>query len=260
MRYNVYRPLLAVLALALVGMAPALPRAAAQESGEICFNESPYCMSGRIAEFWQRNGGLTVFGLPITPQQQEEIEGTMLEVQWFERNRLELHPENQPPYDVLIGRLGADFLEMQGRNWYEFPQAGPSDDLTCEYFAETGHNVCGEIFAAWRSYGIALDNNPGISFDESLALFGLPLSGEMTETLSDGNEYTVQYFERARFERHPENPFPYTVQLGLLGREIKLDPETGLPRDAQAGGQYVYQGPGSTVVADTGQAAALPAR
>jgi hypothetical protein len=27
-------------------------------------------------------------------------------VQWFERARFELHPENQPPYNVLLGLLG----------------------------------------------------------------------------------------------------------------------------------------------------------
>jgi hypothetical protein len=30
----------------------------------------------------------------------------------------------------------------------------------------------------------------------------------------------VQYFERARFEYHPENQPPYDVLLGLLGRQL----------------------------------------
>ncbi len=225
-----YRILLPIVALLLVlGSMPVLMRA--QENGEICFSETPHCIRGRLAEFWQQNGGLRVFGLPITPQREEVIENQTLQVQWFERNRLELHPENDPPYDVLLGRLGADVLEQQGRNWYDFPTSGETGSLTCQYFPETDQEVCGEIFAAWRSNGLGLDDDPGVSFDESLALFGLPLSGEMTETLSDGREYTVQYFERARFEKHPENDFPYNVLLGLLGREILLDPETGLPRE-----------------------------
>jgi hypothetical protein len=37
--------------------------------------------------------------------------------------------------------------------------------------------------------------------------------------LADGKQYQVQWFERARFELHPENPAPYTVLLGLLGSE-----------------------------------------
>ncbi len=36
----------------------------------------------------------------------------------------------------------------------------------------------------------------------------------------DGKAYTVQYFERARFEWHPENPAPYDVLLGQFGRQI----------------------------------------
>jgi hypothetical protein len=30
----------------------------------------------------------------------------------------------------------------------------------------------------------------------------------------------VQWFERARFEQHPENPPPHNVLLGLLGNEV----------------------------------------
>ena len=48
----------------------------------------------------------------------------------------------------------------------------------------------------------------------------MPLSGLMTETLSDGKQYQVQWFERARFELHPENAAPYDVLLGLLGNEV----------------------------------------
>jgi len=38
---------------------------------------------------------------------------------------------------------------------------------------------------------------------------------------ADGKEYTVQYFERARLEYHPENAgTPYVVLLGLMGTEV----------------------------------------
>jgi hypothetical protein len=33
----------------------------------------------------------------------------------------------------------------------------------------------------------------------------------------DGKPYTVQYFERAVFEMHPENQSPYGVLLSQLG-------------------------------------------
>jgi hypothetical protein len=46
--------------------------------------------------------------------------------------------------------------------------------------------------------------------------------------LGDGT-YTVQYFERARFERHPENQAPYDVLLGLLGIEALVTRYGGDP-------------------------------
>ena len=50
---------------------------------------------------------MAVFGFPITAVAIEvnRDTGEPYLTQWFERNRLELHPENQPPYDVLLGRL-----------------------------------------------------------------------------------------------------------------------------------------------------------
>ncbi|MEM8531222.1 MAG: CAP domain-containing protein, partial [Chloroflexota bacterium] len=93
------------------------------QTDERCFPETGFCITGPIRAFWEGNGGLAVFGFPITPQQEEIIEGQPLQVQWFERNRLEIHPNNAPPFNVQLGRLGADRLEQQGRDWTTFPQS-----------------------------------------------------------------------------------------------------------------------------------------
>ncbi len=183
-----------------------------------CFDETPYCISGRIRTYWEENGGLRVFGLPITPQQEERIEGNTYQVQWFERNRLELHPENQPPYDVMVGRIGIEMLEYYDYEWHLFEKSVPQEG--CLSFEETEQTICGDILAAWHRDGLELDGVPGFSEAENAALFGLPVSGLVEETLSDGNTYTVQYFERARFELHPENAPPNNVLLGLLGSEM----------------------------------------
>src|SRR5215213_2876530 len=187
------------------------------QQDERCFTETGFCISGRIREFWEQNGGLTVFGLPLAPQQQTTLEGQTFQVQLFERARLELHPENTKPYDVLLGRLGVDRLTQQGRDWFTFPKTEAQTD--CRFFAETGHNVCGAILAAWRASGLEFDGKQGKSEAESLALFGLPVSDAQTETI-EGKEYQVQWFERARFELHPENQLPYNVLLGRLGAEV----------------------------------------
>ncbi len=190
----------------------------AQEDDRTCFEETGYCISGRIREYWLQNGGLYVFGYPISPQEEKVIEGQTFEAQEFERNRLELHPENAPPYDVLLGRLGVDRLEQQGRNWQDFPKSNAQQG--CRFFPDTGHNVCGEFLAAWRADGLEIDGQEGKSEVENLALFGNPVSPPIVEEI-EGNDYVVQYFERARFESHPENQAPYNVLFGLLGNEVR---------------------------------------
>src|SRR4051794_40514626 len=213
------------LALTLVALISLAPAAEAQ-AGQRCFAETGQCIAGRIREFWELNGGLPVFGFPITPQQEEPIEGTPLQIQWFERNRLELHPENARPYDVLLGRLGADRLAQQGRDPFTFPRS--EGQAGCRFFPETGHNVCGDILAAWHVSGLEFDGKRGKSEAENLALFGLPLSDAQTETI-EGKDYTVQWFERARFELHPENQPPYNVLLGLLGNEVAAPASPSVP-------------------------------
>jgi hypothetical protein len=186
------------------------------QGGSRCFAETSLCISGRIGEFWEQNGGLAVFGFPTSAEQTETIEGRALQVQHFERHRLELHPENPRPYDVLLGRLGAEQMaQMRLASLHEDPQAG------CIYFGQTTHLVCGAFARAWQANGVELDGLPGASFEESLALFGLPLSAPMGLMLSDGQAHTVQFFERARFELHLGNAPPFDVLFGLLDNEAR---------------------------------------
>src|SRR5438093_13017963 len=72
----------------------------------------------------------------------------------------------------------------------------PVQQATCQTFPETGKSVCGRFLAYWREHG-------------SLAQQGYPISGQFPETSEiDGKTYTVQYFERAVFEYHPDNKPP----------------------------------------------------
>jgi hypothetical protein len=48
---------------------------------------------------------------------------------------------------------------------------------------------------------------------------GLMSTRAAMETLEHGETLLVQYFERARFEYHPDNPAPYRVLLGRLSAD-----------------------------------------
>jgi hypothetical protein len=194
--------------------------AAGAQGPAVAFAETGQSLQGRFLNYWRSNGGLPVFGYPITAQS-----GTPL-VQAFERARFEYHPENQAPYDVLLGRIGVEALQAQGRDWQTFasvasapaPSTG-SGQSGCRYFAETKHSLCGAFAAYWQNHGLEFDGRRGTTFNESLALFGMPISEPQQETI-EGQTVLVQWFERARFEYHPENQAPYDVLLGRLGSAL----------------------------------------
>jgi hypothetical protein len=117
---------------------------------------------------------------------------------------------------VLLGRLGTDILFKQGRPWETLPREQAR--AGCKFFPETGHNLCEPFLSYWRSHGLEL-GDPGVSERESLALFGFPVTSVNTETNPDGWTGATQWFERARFESHPEKPQPFKVLLGRLGAE-----------------------------------------
>ncbi len=210
------RAILSLLAgtLLLAALAPAAQAAPAER----CFPETGQCLAGRFEQFWAANGGLAVFGLPIGEQRPEQGAEGQFVAQWLERERFEAHPANKPPYDVLLGRLGDEALRRQGRDWQTFPKGQPQPG--CEFFAATGHSVCEPFLSYWRGHGLEFDGRRGTSFDESLALFGYPLSEPATETNSSGFSVLTQWFERARFEYVPTNPDPFKVLLGRLGAEL----------------------------------------
>ena len=210
-----------LLALALLAVAALSPAASLAQRGERCFPETGFCISGPIRTFWEQNGGLAVFGLPLGPQRAETIEGRTVQAQWFERHRLELHPENPAPYTVLLGRFGVERLAQLGRPWQQLPETEPldGDAERCRFFRQTGYQVCDDFLAAFRANGLRFAGQAGVSDAESIALFGLPITAPQTETI-EGKEYTVQWFERARMELHPENQPPFRVLFGRLGAEL----------------------------------------
>ena len=187
----------------------------APADGATYFAETGHTLRGVFKAYWQKHGGLPIFGYPTSEEFVERGEdGREYTVQYFERHRFELHPENATPYNVLLSRLGDTILQLNGRNWYDFSKSAAKPG--CVYFEATGHSLCEPFLSYWRANGLELDGRRGKNYAESLALFGAPLSEPQVETLSDGQSYIVQWFERARFESHGDSG----VLLGLLSNEL----------------------------------------
>jgi pimeloyl-ACP methyl ester carboxylesterase len=169
------------------------------------FPETGKTVSGVFLDYWTAHGGLAQQGYPISDVMGEisPLDGKPYTVQYFERAVFEYHPDQQPPFDVLLSQLGT-FRYRQ-----KYPQGAPNPEpdtsAGSQLFTETGKRVGGKFLAYWKANG-------------GLAQQGYPISSEFTEVSDlDGKPYTVQYFERAVFEMHPENAPPYDVLLSQLG-------------------------------------------
>ena len=214
---------LVALLLVLAALPGLLVAGRAQDDppGENCrtFEEVENTLCDEFLTFWDENGGLAVFGFPLTDAVEEvnPDTGATYLVQYFERQRFELHPENASTvYHVLLGRLGAQVLQMTERDWTTFEKMDPGAP---NYMPETGFAVAPEFWDFWSSRGLEY-GDPGTSFRESLLLFGYPISAPMIETNADGDTVLTQWFERAVFELHPENDEANRVQLRRLGAEV----------------------------------------
>ncbi|NJO07688.1 MAG: hypothetical protein HC876_20410, partial [Chloroflexaceae bacterium] len=171
------------------------------------FAETPHSLRGPFLQYWLANGGLARLGLPISPVSDEQRAGGVYPTQWLERARLEYHAGNQPPYDMLLGLLGIETLEEQDIDWRDLPTIEAEQvPAGCRYFAETRHSLCPPFLAHWEQNG-------------GLPVFGFPISEPLVEWTED-EPLLVQYFERNRFEHHPENVPPFDVLLGRLGAEL----------------------------------------
>jgi glucose/arabinose dehydrogenase len=192
-------------------------------AGDITFPQTGMSLSdahGFLA-YWQAYGGLAQFGYPLTPEELEvsPTDGRVYLTQWFERNRFEWHPENADGrYRVLLGLLGTQLTARRRATDAAFQPAPDAHAPDGRFFPQTGHNLAGPFRAYWEQHG-------------GLAIYGYPLSEPFSErSATDGKVYTVQYFERNRFEWHPENADPrYQVLLGLLGAQIGGFPTPALP-------------------------------
>ena len=133
--------------------------------------------------FWREHGGVLIFGYPLS----EEIVEDGQIVQYFERARFEYHPER-------LGQDGQVQLSLLGRTLTagrDFPEGSP--DGGEQYFPETRHTLSGRFLKFWQKRG-------------GLPIFGYPISEPIEEVSPvDGQTRITQYFERARFEYHPED-------------------------------------------------------
>ncbi len=140
--------------------------------------------------------------------------------QYFSNAVLEYHPELKgTPYAVELSRVGAAAAVLDGLSgndaFHPLP-ATTGSNADCRFFVTTGHRLCGGFRVYWQSHGLDMGDR-GVSFRESLALLGYPISEEFVDPKTG---HTVQYFERARLEFDPSQPVGHRVTSNLAIESI----------------------------------------
>ncbi|HKP52687.1 MAG TPA: excalibur calcium-binding domain-containing protein [Chloroflexia bacterium] len=206
MAKRIYHVTLALVGLVLVGfLQPFQYRQSYAQPTCQTFKETGKSACGYYLEYWLKNGRLAQQGYPISEPFNEisETNGKSYAVQYFERAVFELHPENAPPYNILLSLLGT--FEYQRKHPTGAPGQQPNNATGSVIFKETGKRLGGRFLEYWNANG-------------KLPQQGYPISDEFMEKSDlDGKTYRVQYFERAVFEMHPENKPPFDVLLSQLG-------------------------------------------
>lgn len=80
-------------------------------NGVLYFPETGHSVSGVFQQFYKDHGGVAIFGFPISEpfSGPNRTDGKTYTQQFFQRARMEYHPENKgTPYEVLLGLLGAE--------------------------------------------------------------------------------------------------------------------------------------------------------
>jgi hypothetical protein len=185
--------------------------ARAQTPASQYFPQTGHTVQDDFLRFFNSRGGLGIFGYPLT----EAFVENGRQVQYFQKVKMETHPENPDPRKVELGLLGTQL----GYAAPPIPAAEipPANDPNRRYYPETGHTIVYAFLQYFDAHG-------------GQEIFGYPI----TEFKQESGRF-VQYFQRARMEWHPEMPPDKRVQLGNLGEiyaTTRLDPSLLRPGPA----------------------------
>ncbi len=203
--------------IALLGLF-SIPANAQKAQQAEYFSQTGHWVKGEFLDKWTAaQNGILLYGFPLT----EEFQSGGLRIQYFQRARFEFHPENPLTRQVVVADLGVQMWVLAQKSFAESAQP-PLNSPACLNFSGQALRVC----YAFKDFYNA-NNGP--------EQFGSPLSNI---GVVDGR--LVQYFERARFEWHPELASGQRVTLTNIGQiyfDLNEDrrwamPELAAPSDA----------------------------
>jgi hypothetical protein len=79
------------------------------------FDQTGQTITGDFLAYWQNNGAERAFGYPISPAANmiSPADGKTYLTQWFQRARMEYHPELPPGSQVVLGRVVSEMASSR---------------------------------------------------------------------------------------------------------------------------------------------------
>lgn len=161
-------------------------------------------INDKMLNFWHDNGGMSIFGYPVSPRFYEvSLEGEMIEVQYFERARLEYRVDKAgTPEEMQTGCLGKE-ISITGSHIPSLPSGLDGEQV----IFGAGLSVPRRFFDFWEANG-----GPDI--------LGQPISPVLQDATTSSPVW-IQYFEKACLEYHPRLAGTvYAVQVSRLGEIV----------------------------------------
>ncbi len=189
------------IVLLVLSISLAAPTYMAAQDDARYFSETGHWVTGDFLRFYERvSDPVQVYGYPITDafQTGSVPQHPGMLVQYFQKARLEYHPENRPELQVTISPLGEYAYEKDGPG-----KVVPTAPLLgrCRNIPADGFPVCYDFLTFFDAYG-------------GIGQFGYPIS-----RVEYHNGRMVQYFQKTRFEWHNELPTGEEVTLTYLGKQ-----------------------------------------
>ena len=202
-RFVPFLLLIAVVSLALALGFWLIVRHRQSASTSEYFSATGHNVQGDFLRFFRENGGIGVFGYPIT----EEYVRDGLTIQYFQNMLMEYHPEASPGERIRLTPI-AEQMQL-GEAALPASRAAPGG----RYYAATGHSVGAEFLRFFDEHG-------------GVKVFGYPITEAFEE-----NGQLVQYFQNARMElllgasqvrvaALGDSHFDFTGQDASLRREV----------------------------------------
>lgn len=178
-----------------------VPRYTVAQDEARYFPETGHWVTGKFLDFYESVAyPELLYGYPITDafQTASVPQNPGLLVQYFQKVRLEYHPENPSELEVVRSPLGEYLYEINGPGI-----ARPSSSLlgSCRKLPADGFPVCYDFLKFYDAYG-------------GIAQFGYPIS-----TIEYHHDRMVQNFQWARFEWRFDLPPGERIVISDLGKQ-----------------------------------------